>query len=130
MQVKAGFVRLLGMNRPEWHWAILGSAGSAGLGIMMPAFSLALSNIIGVFFNPDFNKQKSVIQTWCIVFAVVGAGAMLCAILQQYAFTLMGQKLAKRLRVLLMQALLKQVAAALPLSVSSADFPPSIAAFV
>ena len=108
-QVKAGFLRLLRVNRPEWHWAILGSAGSAGMGIMMPAFSLALSNIIGVFFNPDFNKQKSVIRNWCIVFAAVGGLALLCSTVQQFAFTLMGQKLTKRLRVLLMQVLLKQV---------------------
>ena len=97
------------MNRPEWHWALLGSVGSGGLGIMMPAFSLALSNIISVFFNPDFEKQKSVIRTWCIVFAVVGAGAFACGVVQQFAFTLMGQKLARRVRVLLMQSLLRQV---------------------
>lgn len=109
LQVKAGFVRLLGMNRPEWHWAILGSIGSGGLGIMMPAFSLALSNIISVFFNPDFHKQQSVIRTWCTVFAVVGALAFACGTVQQYAFTLMGQKLARRIRVLLMQSLLRQV---------------------
>jgi hypothetical protein len=34
---------------------------------------------------------------------------LLCGTLQQYAFTLMGQKLTRRLRVLLMTALLKQV---------------------
>lgn len=107
--MKAGFLRLLGMNRPEWHWAILGCIGSAGLGIMMPAFSLALSNIIGVFYNPDFEHQKSTIRTWCLVFAVVGAVALVCGTLQQFAFTLMGQKLARRVRVLLMQALLRQV---------------------
>lgn len=107
--MNAGFIRLLGVNRPEWHWAILGSAGSAGLGIMMPAFSLALSNIIGVFYIADHAKMKSTIQTWCIVFAAVGGGALVCGTVQQFSFTLMGQKLTKRLRVLLMQALLRQV---------------------
>ncbi len=76
---------------------------------MMPAFALALSNIIGVFYNPDHAKMKSVIQTWCIVFAAVGGGAMVCGTVQQFSFTLMGQKLTKRLRILLMQALLRQV---------------------
>ena len=76
---------------------------------MMPAFSLALSNIIGVFYNPDFDQQKSTIRTWCVVFAVVGAVALVCGTLQQFAFTLMGQRLARRVRVLLMQALLRQV---------------------
>lgn len=108
-QVNAGFIRLLGMNRPEWLWALVGTAGSAGLGIMYPAFGLALSNIIGVFYNPDHAKMKSTVQTWCIVFAAVGGFALVCATVQQYALTLMGQRLTKRLRVLLMQALLRQV---------------------
>ena len=107
--MKAGFFRLLGMNKPEWHWAIVGCASSAGLGVMMPAFALALSNILGVFYNTDFQKQKDTISTWCIVFAVVGAGALVCGTVQQFAFTLMGQKLTKRLRILLMQALMRQV---------------------
>ncbi|KAL0036182.1 hypothetical protein WJX79_007336 [Trebouxia sp. C0005] len=72
-KVNAGFIRLLGMNRPEWPWAIVGSASSAGLGVIMPAFALALSNVLG-----------------------------------SYSFSLMGQKLAKRIRLMLMQALLKQ----------------------
>ena len=108
-QVNAGFIRLLGMNRPEWLWAVVGTAGSAGLGIMYPAFGLALSNIIGVFYNTDHAKMESTVQTWCIVFAAVGGFALICATVQQYALTLMGQRLTKRLRVLLMQALLRQV---------------------
>ncbi|KAA6419418.1 MAG: ATP-binding cassette transporter [Trebouxia sp. A1-2] len=107
-KVNAGFIRLLGMNRPEWPWAIVGSASSAGLGVIMPAFALALSNVLGVFYNPDHAKMKSVIQTWCIVFGSVGAGALVCGTLQSYSFSLMGQKLAKRIRLMLMQALLKQ----------------------
>ncbi len=100
------------MNRPEWHWAIVGCASSAGLGIIMPAFALALSNVLGVFYNPDHAKMKSVIQTWCIVFGAVGGGALVCGTLQSYSFSLMGQKLAKRIRLMLMQALLKQVCCA------------------
>ena len=110
--MNAGFIRLLGMNRPEWHWAIVGCASSAGLGIIMPAFALALSNVLGVFYNPDHAKMKSVIQTWCIVFGAVGGGALVCGTLQSYSFSLMGQKLAKRIRLMLMQALLKQVCCA------------------
>ena len=33
VQVKAGFGRLLALNRPEWLWALLGSLASAGLGV-------------------------------------------------------------------------------------------------
>ena len=109
VQVKAGFVRLLSLNRPEWQWALPGSIASAGLGVMMPAFGLALAKITGVYYNPDHAQQKHTVQTWCIVFAAVGAAMMLCGVVQQFSLTLMGQKLTRRLRVLLMAALLKQV---------------------
>lgn len=56
--MKAGFGRLLRMNLPEWYWAILGSAASAGLGVLWPAFGLALAQIVGVYYNPDHEQQK------------------------------------------------------------------------
>ena len=48
MQVKAGMLRLLKYNAPEWPYAICGMIGSGGVGLVMPAFALALSNVLGV----------------------------------------------------------------------------------
>lgn len=53
MQVNASFGRLLSYNKPELGWAVLGIAASAGSGVIMPIFALALSSVISLFFNPD-----------------------------------------------------------------------------
>lgn len=46
---------------------------------------------------------------WCIIFACIGAGAIIMGMLQQYGFACMGQRLTRRLRVLLFQSMFRQV---------------------
>ena len=45
---------------------------------------------------------------WCIVFAGIGAGAIVMGMLQQYGFACMGQRLTRRLRVLLFSSMFCQ----------------------
>ena len=45
---------------------------------------------------------------WCIVFAGIGAGAIVMGMLQQYGFACMGQRLIRRLRVLLFSSMFCQ----------------------
>ena len=49
------------------------------------------------------------VSKWCIVFAGIGAGAIVMGMLQQYGFGCMGQRLTRRLRVLLLQSMFRQV---------------------
>ena len=49
-----GLLRLLSYNRPEWHWLVLGLAGSAFMGLVMPIFAYSLSSVIAVFFVTDY----------------------------------------------------------------------------
>lgn len=42
-------------NRPEWHWIVLGLAGSAFMGLVMPIFAYSLSSVIAVFFVTDYS---------------------------------------------------------------------------
>ena len=54
------------------------AAASAVLGMQMPAFALAVSNIVAVFYNPDVNYMKSEVSKWCWVFAAAGFGMSCC----------------------------------------------------
>ena len=49
------------------------------------------------------------VSKWCIIFACIGAGAIIMGMLQQYGFACMGQRLTRRLRVLLFQSMFRQV---------------------
>jgi ATP-binding cassette, subfamily B (MDR/TAP), member 1 len=83
LQVQAGFWRLLKLNGPEWPFLISGSLASAVLGLQMPAFALAVSSILSVFYNPNVNYMKAQVQKWSFVFMGAGFGTLVMGILQQ-----------------------------------------------
>lgn len=99
--------RIMSLNRPELPAAITGVLGSTGLGLMMPAFSIAFSSILAVFNGP-VDEVSAGARKWSLVFVGIGVGAIISALFQSYSFNYMGQKLAQRVRVLMLGALLRQ----------------------
>ena len=103
-----GMGRLLAMNSQEWHWLVIGTVGSAALGATMPGFALALSSIIGVFFEPVPEIQKERSEMWSLIFFGIGILSFLATLMQQVSFGIMGSRLARRVRILLFDSLLRQ----------------------
>jgi ATP-binding cassette subfamily B (MDR/TAP) protein 1 len=113
-----GYWRLAGYNKPEWPYFIVGAFSSACLGMTMPGFALALSSIIAVFYAPVSNPDCAGAAAsgcvlsggakWALIFMGIGLGCILFGILQGYCFGVMGQKLARRLRVILLKCVLTQ----------------------
>ena len=100
--------RLAQLNRPELPAAIGGFIGSVAMGMLMPVFSLAFSSLIGVFYLTSPDQVVSGAQKWSLVFTGIGFAAFFACILQTYCFNFMGQKLGRRVRVMMMHALLRQ----------------------
>ncbi|KAK9846492.1 hypothetical protein WJX81_005240 [Elliptochloris bilobata] len=103
-----GFWRLLSYNRPEWHWICLGLVGSAIVGLIMPTFALSLSNVIAILFVPDYSYMNQEVKRWGAVFGIAAAIAVGGSVLQQMGFAAAGLELTRRLRVLLLSAILRQ----------------------
>lgn len=102
------FKRLGELNRPELPALFGGLVGSAALGIMMPIFSIAFSALINVFFLSNHHEMRTESRKWSCVFVGIGGAAFIFSILQAYSFNLMGHRLARRVRVLTMTALMRQ----------------------
>lgn len=89
-----------------------GVLASIGMGAAMPIFAYALSSIIAVFF-PAPGEPLSVVETrakkWVWVFVGVSIGIFFLGLVQQSSFVIMGQQLARRVRVMMFKALLRQV---------------------
>jgi ATP-binding cassette subfamily B (MDR/TAP) protein 1 len=100
--------RLAQLNRPELPAAIFGFIGSVAMGMLMPIFSIAFSSLIGVFYLTSPDEVESGAQKWSLVFTGIGFAAFFACILQTYCFNYMGQKLGRRVRVMMMTALLRQ----------------------
>lgn len=44
--VKVPMTRLMKLNKPEWHYGILGCISSAGVGAVQPAFAFVIATMI------------------------------------------------------------------------------------
>jgi len=102
--------RIALLNKPEMPAAVTGILGSIGMGMVMPSFSIVFSSMIGVFYQYYLDSAQLVheAQKWSLVFMAIGFGALFSAIVQNYSFNYMGQRLGRRIRVLTLTALLKQ----------------------
>jgi ATP-binding cassette subfamily B (MDR/TAP) protein 1 len=119
---KVPLTRLLKLNTPEWPYFVAGAFSSAGLGFTMPGFALALSSIISIFFvapnSPDCEfdfgsegYEHCIVdggRRWALIFTGIGFGAWTLGAAQGYAFGVMGQRLARRVRVMMLKAVLRQ----------------------
>ncbi|KAI4316955.1 hypothetical protein L6164_024877 [Bauhinia variegata] len=97
---------LLRLNAPEWPHAILGSMGAIMAGMEAPLFALGITHILAAFYSPHGSKIKQEVDKVALVF--VGAGVITIPIylLQHYFYTLMGERLTARVRLLMFSAIL------------------------
>ncbi|GBF96721.1 ABC transporter B family-like [Raphidocelis subcapitata] len=102
------FGRLLALNRPELPWAALGCAASAVVGGIQPAFAFVLTTMITAFYAPSAEEVKRQASQYAWYFWAIAWGILFASILQQWSFAAMGQALARRVRVLLFGAILRQ----------------------
>lgn len=120
--------RLLKMNSAEYPYLALGIVASAIAGIVNPAFALIMSDMIGAFYlpqlcympgqPPDFNlntcideqnaemRRQAGLYAW--YFFAIGAGAFIALAVQSGILGAVGQRLAQRVRLLLLAAIVRQ----------------------
>ncbi|KIY96634.1 ATP-binding cassette, subfamily B(MDR/TAP), member 1 [Monoraphidium neglectum] len=105
--VKVPFGRLLDLNKPEWPWAVLGSAASTVVGGVQPAFAFVFVSLIVAFYAPPEEiKAKASFYAW--MFFAIACGVLIATLVQQWSFAIMGQALARRVRVMLFRAIMRQ----------------------
>ena len=117
-KVKVGMKRIAQLNKPELPALLSGVVGSSIMGLLFPIFALALASLIGGFYGYGegegemTQEEKDYITSntrkWSLVFMGMGFAALVGAFIQSYSFNFMGQRLAQRVRVMMMEALLKQ----------------------
>ncbi|KAJ8772502.1 hypothetical protein K2173_027679 [Erythroxylum novogranatense] len=99
-------MELLKLNAPEWPYAVLGSIGAILAGAQLPLFALGLSHILTAFYFPDASEMKREVQRIALIFVGGGAVAIPVYLLQHYFYTLMGEILTARIRLLMFSAIL------------------------
>ncbi|CAI9784177.1 unnamed protein product [Fraxinus pennsylvanica] len=98
--------RLLSMNTPEWGRALLGCLGAIGSGAVQPVNAYCVGALIAVYFRTDKHSITSHARGYSLVFVGLGVFNFFTNLLQHYNFAIMGEKLTKRLREMLLGKLM------------------------
>ncbi|KAK7382939.1 hypothetical protein VNO78_28603 [Psophocarpus tetragonolobus] len=97
---------LLKLNAPEWPYAILGSVGAILAGMEAPLFALGITHILTAFYSPQGSKMKQEIDRIAFIFLGVAVITIPIYLLLHYFYTLMGERLTARVRLLMFSAIL------------------------
>ncbi|TKY57618.1 ABC transporter B family member 13 [Spatholobus suberectus] len=97
---------LLKLNAPEWPYAILGSVGAVMAGMEAPLFALGITHILTAFYSPQGSKIKQEVDRVAFIFVGVAVITIPIYLLQHYYYTLMGERLTARVRLLMFSAIL------------------------
>lgn len=104
----SSFWRLLRIVRSETTCLLVGALGCIGHGAMMPAFAALLTSVLAMFHASSTAEMLQQARMYALSLAAVGLGACCAVTVQFYTFGAVGTKLARRLRVMLLGAILRQ----------------------
>ncbi|KAF8561330.1 hypothetical protein P879_01757 [Paragonimus westermani] len=105
----SAWIRVMQLNRPETAFILLGSFSAALTGAIQPMFAVLYSEIYAVFTMADDPRGMSDRVNFITgIMVVLGFLRLASNTSQAYFFGVAGQRLTKRLRRLLFQALLRQ----------------------
>lgn len=99
--------RLASLNKPELPVLLLGSTAAALYGAIFPVFGFLVSRSIKTFYEPPHEQRKDA-RFWTLMYALLGAFALMMAPAQFYLFAVAGGKLIKRIRSLLFERVVHQ----------------------
>ncbi|CAL0311170.1 unnamed protein product [Lupinus luteus] len=96
---KVPLKRLVSLNKPEIPVLLIGCFAAIANGAVFPIFGLLISIVIKIFYEP-FHELKKDSKFWSIMFVIVGLASLVASPARAYFFSLAGNKLIKRMRLI------------------------------
>ena len=93
--------RVIRLNKPEWPYGILGSMGAILAGMEAPLFALGITHVLTAFYSHDKHQIKHEIKMVSLIFIGAAIITVPIYVLQHYFYSLMGEKLTSRVRLLM-----------------------------
>ncbi|XP_024528405.1 ABC transporter B family member 4 isoform X2 [Selaginella moellendorffii] len=100
--------RLATLNKPEVPIVFVGSLAAAANGVILPLFGLLLSSIIGSFFEVNVHTLRRDVNFWSMMFLVLACSAFVVAPAQILCFSVVGNRLIRRIRTQMFEKILRQ----------------------
>ncbi|KAL2935295.1 ABC transporter B family member 11 [Bienertia sinuspersici] len=89
--------RLVSLNKPEIPALVLGAISASANGVIFPIFSILLSSVIEMFYEPA-NQLRKDSKFWALMFLVLGLASLVTNPARAYFFSVAGCKLIQRIR--------------------------------
>jgi ABC-type multidrug transport system fused ATPase/permease subunit len=101
--------RLWALQKEDWRWLSLGIIGSLASGCVQPLTSIVYGNIISIYYLPSGLATAALPYLgW---FILLGSGAFVGVLSRISIFTMLGERLTRKLRAQAFEAILRQPAA-------------------
>ncbi|XP_046665840.1 multidrug resistance protein homolog 49 isoform X2 [Homalodisca vitripennis] len=101
-------MRIVGLNKPDWPYVLIGSVASFLNGCTSPASAIFFGNMYGALSSPNDDDVIAATNGYAIAFVIVGLIAFTCVFLQISSLTMAGVRMTSRLRVNVFRAMLQQ----------------------
>ncbi|KAH6821526.1 ABC transporter family protein [Perilla frutescens var. hirtella] len=98
--------QLFQMNSPEWKQTLLGCLGAVGFGAVQPINAYCMGALVSAYFGDRNSKIKSETRFYCFIFLSIGVVTFFSNIIQHYNFAVMGERLTRRLREMILEKIL------------------------
>ncbi len=96
------------MQRSELIWILIGVLSQLGVGFIFPLISLVFSQIYSIFSIKDLNEKYSKSFQMMIIIFGLGILNFLFTFFLNYALSVSGAKLTKKIRVKMFESMLRQ----------------------
>lgn len=97
--VDTSLSRLMGESKPECGWVILGVIGAAFQGSVFPLFSIAFTEMVTLFYEPNIETMRDSGAFWGVMFVILAILAALAGVSMIGSFGVVGERLTMRLRI-------------------------------
>ena len=97
------------LNSSEFPYAFLGSVGAALVGIQAPLFAYGITYMLTAFYSHDDSRIKHDVQISAFIFLGVAVITIPMYLMQHNFYTLTGEHVTIRIRLLMFQGLILQL---------------------
>ncbi|KAJ3116674.1 ATP-binding cassette, sub-B (MDR TAP), member 4, partial [Physocladia obscura] len=104
----SNLVRLFGYNLSQVHLLVVAAVASTGLGLAFPLYSVFFGKLIAAFFDPNVASVQDQINTWCLIFVIIGIAGFFATFVQIVFIGLYGSNIFIKVRVLAIRNILRQ----------------------
>ncbi|KAJ8919087.1 hypothetical protein NQ315_012072 [Exocentrus adspersus] len=105
---KDSVIEVMKMNSPEWPHILIGCIGAIVMGCAMPVIAVLFGDILGTLSTGDDDTVRREANRICLYFVIAGVVSGINTFLQMFMFGIAGEKLTKRIRSQMFQAMLQQ----------------------